>query len=157
MDKDAALKQLGQDLLTAVNIAIAKEDDTEISDDVRVAVPEAKDAKTYGDNFIALGYKVMNDILKDERFKNANKMFLASIIDVAISNNMLTKDGDLDAFRQGEDRAINSTRGGAAKTASIHSQPSVQPTTSQANWINIGKVLVVIVLALGILVALVVR
>ena len=157
MDKDATQKKLLKDIAAAVDLAISLYFNQPVSVDVKTAVPEAKDAKKYGDSLIALGYKVMDDILKDDRFNNIDERFLENIVNIAASNNMLIKDGDLDAFHQGEDRAINSTRGGAAKTASIHSQPSVQPTTSQANWINIGKVLVVIVLALGILVALVVR
>ena len=157
MDKDAALKQLGQALLTAADTAITIEYNATISGAVAISagVPQAT-GREYGENFVALGYKVMDDILQDQRFKNLDKKFVESLIDIAAQNNGIAN-GDLDAFRQGEDRAINSTRGGAAKTASIYSQPSAQPTTSQANWINIGKVLVVIVLALGILVALVVR
>ena len=157
INKDAAAKQLGQELLTAVNIAMNKEYHAKIDDQAAVAagVPQAT-GKEYRENFVALGYKVMDDILNDTRFQNVDKMFLASVINIAAENSMLTENGDLGAFRQGEDRAINNAKVGAAKTANIHSKPSAQPTASQTDWISISRALVVIALALGILVALVV-
>ena len=163
-EQDAAAKQQVQQLLTAADTAITNEYDQLISADVKTVVPEAESANKYADNFIALGYRVMSDVLKDERFTNLDKKFVESIIDIAAQNNGIDN-GDLASFRQGEDRAIKVAQAASShamqslpqgpQSAESHSRPAGNNAISSPSLMTITVVLVLI--ALGILIIMIVR